>query len=438
MTRKAQITIFIIIGIILLVGLGMMIYLFSAKKGTEQVLTQNLRQTAVQPVKDYVTSCLDVAASQSLELVGKQGGFLYESQGGLTQEPLNVFKGKVYLDYDSLKLIYDIVPPTGNIGDIYFSEPPDYPWPRFPYAAAGMQDYGYFGVSKLPPLYREISGPLSIQDLLERSIVANVLKCADWNTFELQGLNIDAGKPTVQMIIAENTTQLEAEEYISFVLNWSITIKEYATQAQTTLNQFAVSYPVRFGQIYYTVKEIIDNDITNISYEPQTTSLYFITINKDVFGKDDVLIYQDAKAKLKGTPYEWRIARKNRAPALQWINQTRIDKYQYCIGNEIRFSGNQFTFAPLKAVSVAANEPISVSQIFPLRFNASDPDNDVITYSISPTASEVDVDYWATRAWASYGANPETGGLKITVTVNDGELKDYQLIRFIPLACKEQ
>jgi hypothetical protein len=438
MKRKAQITIFIIIGIILLVGLGMMIYLFSAKRGDEQVLAQNLRQTAVQPVKDYVTSCLDVAASQSLELVGKQGGFLYESQGGLTQEPLNVFKGKVYLDYDGLKLVYDIVPPTGNIGDIYFSEPPDYPWPRFPYAAEGIQDYGYFGVSKLPPLYREISGPLSIQDLLERSIVANVLKCADWNTFELQGLNIDAGKPTVQMIIAENTTQLEAEEYISFVLNWSITIKEYATQAQTTLNQFAVSYPVRFGQIYYTVKEIIDNDITNISYEPQTTSLYFIAINKDVFGKDDVLIYQDAKAKLKGTPYEWRIARKNRAPALQWINQTRIDKYQYCIGNEIRFSGNQFTFAPLKAVSVAANEPISVSQIFPLRFNASDPDNDVITYSISPTASEVDVDYWATHAWASYGANPETGGLKITVTANDGELKDYQLIRFIPLACKEQ
>lgn len=440
MKRKAQITIFIIIGIIILVGIGMAIYLLSAKakRGSEQAVTQGLQPAAVQSVKDYITSCLDVAASQSLELIGKQGGILYESQGGLTPEPLTIFKGKAYLDYDGLKLVYDIVPPTGNIGDIYFSEPPNYPWPRFPHTASGVQNYGYFGVSKLPPLYREISGPMSIQDQLEKSIVVNVLKCADWSTFELQGLNIDAGAPSVQMIIAENKTQLESEEYISFVLNWSVIIKEYATQAQSTLNQFTVIYPVRFGQIYYAVKEIIDSDITNVSYEPQATQLYFIAINKNVFGKDDVINYQDAKAVLKGKPYEWRIARKNRAPALQWTNQTKIDLYQYCIGNEIRFSGNQFTFMPLKAVPVAANEPLPVTQIFPLRFNASDPDDDAVSYSIEPNASAVDVGYWATYAWASYEARPDTGGLQIKVIADDGELNDYQAIRFIPLACKEQ
>ena len=440
MKRKAQITIFIIIGIILLIGIGMMIYLFSSKAGkkSEEGMMQSLRPTVVQPVKDYITSCLDVAAAQSMELIGKQGGVLYESQGGMIQEPMPVFKGKVYLDYDGLKLIYDIVPPTGNVGSIFFSEPPEYPWQMFPYVAGGKQDYGYFGVSKLPPLYREISGTLSIQDQLEKSIVTNVLKCANWGTFEMQGLNIDAGKPSVQMIIAENTTQLEAEEYISFVLNWSVTVKEYATQAQTTLNQFVVSYPIRFGQIYYAVKEIIDSDITNISYEPQATSDYFIAINKDVFGKDDVIIYQDAKAKLKGKPYEFRIARKNRAPALQWVNQTKIDLYMYCIGNVVRFGGSQLTFAPLKVVSAAARESIPVAQIFPLKLNVSDPDNDNVTYAINPSADEIDVDYWATWAVASYNTDSATGGLKIKVTADDGEMKDYQTVRFIPIACKEQ
>ncbi|MEM4263363.1 MAG: hypothetical protein QW666_00525 [Candidatus Woesearchaeota archaeon] len=440
--KKAQITIFIIIGILILVGTGLMIYLFSSKaikKGSEQAVMQGLRPATVQAVKDYITNCLDVSASMSLELVGKQGGFLYESQGGLIPDPSSVFKGVTYLDYDNLKLAYDIVPPTGKIGDIFSAEPPDYPWPMFPYTTGGIQDYGYFGISKLPPLYREISGSLSIQDQLEKSIASNLLKCTSWSTFEEQGLHIETGAPPiVQMFIAENVTELAVEEYISFVLNWSVMIKEYATGAQTELKQFSVSYPVRFGQIYYTIKSIIDAEISNISYEPNTTASYFITINRDVFKKDDIIVYQDFKAKLKGVPYEWRIARRNRAPALQWINQTRIDKYFYCIGNDVRFNGNQFTFVPLAAVAVASPESTPVSQIFPLIFVAKDPDNDVITFSIDPSASAIDANYWSTWALASYSADQQTGGLKITVTADDKELKDYQVVRFIPIGCPVQ
>ena len=138
--KNAQVTIFIIVGIILLIGIGMMIYLVSfraEKRSEEQVVVQKLRKSVIRSVNDYITSCLDVAAAEALALVGKQGGVLYNTQGSLYPEPV-AGEGQDYIVYDEIKVIYDIIPPQGNIGDIYFSIPPQYPWNKFPYVNGRM------------------------------------------------------------------------------------------------------------------------------------------------------------------------------------------------------------------------------------------------------------------------------------------------------------
>ncbi|MBW2986542.1 hypothetical protein KY333_04195 [Candidatus Woesearchaeota archaeon] len=426
--KKAQITVFIIIGIMLLLGTALLIYVVSlkpAQKSETDVASQSLRKSAVQPVKEYVLSCLDVVSSDALELVGKQGGRLFVSQGGITPDPTDSELGVRFLEYDYVLLPYSIVPPEGTAG-IFFSSIPKYPWISFPYLDDKTSDIGFFGLVQYPALYREIDGELvanSIQEQLETYISNNIGKCTIWSN-KFAGFNITTGTPNTTMVIAENRTHLKHEEYISFVLNWPITIKEISSDAETTINEFSVNHPIAFGRIYYTVKDILEQDVSNVSYEPGTTDSYFITINNDVFNKDDVIVYQDGKYKLKAKPYEFRIARKNRAPGIYWIDQDEIDKSAYCV-NIVKFV--------LQDKKLKASPDLEDDDIFPVNVTAVDPDNDVVTFKLKPQNPKVD-EY----AVALYADNPEKGGLLFDVIASDGELDDYQKIRIIPKGCEQK
>jgi len=423
--KHGQITIFMIIGIIILLGAGMLIYMTTIKpekSGEEKVAAQALRQAAVQPINDYIGSCLDIVSADALEFIGKQGGRLYISQGGTISDPTTVQLGTVFLNYDELKLSYSVVPPQGTVGDLFFSDAPKYPWPDFPYSAdSNESEIGFFGLVALPPLYRK-HGQFSLQEQMETYVSNNIGKCADF-TDKFPGYEITTGFPNTTMIIAENITHLRSEEYISFVLDWPVTIQEKSSSAKITLDKFRVTHPIAFGRIYYTIKDMVEKEVSNISYEPETTSNYFITINKNAYNKDDVIIYQDKKYNLNAKPYEFRIARKNRLPALYLIDQHAIEQFAYCSGEIIvkfALDGNKLIAVP----DLEEDDP------FPLNLTAIDPDEDIITFRLKPEKPKVDE-----RAVASYAAQPEKGGLIITVYASDDELEDYQKIRIIPKGC---
>ena len=421
--KRGQITMFMIIGIIILLGAGMLIYmamLKPEKRGDEAVVSQSLRQAAVQPVKDYIVSCLDIVSSDALDFIGKQGGRLYVSQGGTVPDPGIARLGSVYLDYGGWKLFYSIIPPEGTVSSLFFSEPPEYPWPDFPYSAeSNISDIGFFGLVMLPPLYR-VHGVNSLQEQIEEYIANNIRGCVDFTRFP--GFEISAGLPNATMIIAENITHLQAEEYISFVLDWPVTIKEQAGTAKITLESFSVNHPIAFGRIYYAFRDILERDVSNISYEPETSDAYFISIIKDVYGKDDVIVYQDKKYNLNARPYEFRAARKNRAPALYRIDQFEIDKFAYCV-DIVRFS--------IDGDTLIASPDLEDDDIFPLALVAADPDGDAVSFRLDPKSPRVD-----SYSVASYAANPSKGGLLFKVIVSDGELEDFQQIRIIPKGCE--
>ena len=423
--RNGQITIFMIIGIIIILGAGLLIYMASLKPekaGAETVAGQTLRQSAVQPVKDYVNSCLDVVASDALILVGLQGGRIYVSQGGMTPDPGSAQVGQTYLDYDDLKLSYLILAPQGDVGDLFFSDAPKYPWPSFPYDASGnVSELGFYGLSLLPPLYKKL-GPGSIQKQLESYIENNIGQCTDWSD-KFPGFEITTGVPNASMILAENLTHLKHEEYISFVLHWPVQITEETSNAKIILDQFSVNYPVAFGRIYYDVKDILRQETENINYQPETSDNYFITINRDVSASDDVLVYQDKRYKLKGKPYEFRIAVKNRVPALYLIDQHAIEQFAYCSGEIIV----KFALDNNKLIAVPDLED---DDLFPLNLTAIDPDGDIIAFRLKPEQPKVDE-----HAVASYAAQPDKGGLLFTVYASDDALEDYQKIRIIPKGC---
>lgn len=71
---RAQVTVFIIIGLILLVSASIVIYVTTVRK--VEVIEEVVVPPEVQPIYDYVTNCLYESGSDALVLIGMQGGFV--------------------------------------------------------------------------------------------------------------------------------------------------------------------------------------------------------------------------------------------------------------------------------------------------------------------------------------------------------------------------
>lgn len=84
--KKSQITIFILLGIVIFIIFGFLIYVTSNL--SESSLARQRERTkreflTTTPIKYYITSCLDESAEKALRILGNQGGYIFNFQGGL-------------------------------------------------------------------------------------------------------------------------------------------------------------------------------------------------------------------------------------------------------------------------------------------------------------------------------------------------------------------
>ncbi|MEM4254011.1 MAG: hypothetical protein QXR48_01335 [Candidatus Woesearchaeota archaeon] len=83
MTKKGQLTIFIIIGLVLLVAVGVFIYL-TQQKAVRPLEAAEIKvaevAVEVQPLQEFITQCLYVTARQGLEMIGERGGYIDPQQ----------------------------------------------------------------------------------------------------------------------------------------------------------------------------------------------------------------------------------------------------------------------------------------------------------------------------------------------------------------------
>ncbi|MGE0793606.1 MAG: hypothetical protein AB7V77_05510, partial [Candidatus Woesearchaeota archaeon] len=105
MYKKAQVALFVILGIIIL-------FVFSLMASTSRNLYESQLESQAQEnlnevletraINRYVSTCVNTIASEGLILLGEQGGVLYTFQGGLTNLS-NLIMGKDYLPYQVTK-----------------------------------------------------------------------------------------------------------------------------------------------------------------------------------------------------------------------------------------------------------------------------------------------------------------------------------------------
>jgi hypothetical protein len=398
MKKQGQITIIIITGIALLFAFGLVIWLGSrtADLRETEAEQQRLRQVARQPVQEYVQQCLDVTTQKMLILLTTQGGVLYKSQGGLTQDVLPQEEGERFVNYQNTNVSYLIMPPEGTIGRLHFSQQPEYPFTTFPYVFRSndpgtkeilqFQDTGYFGISRLPPLLRP--GEASLQEQLESAIAYQLPGCTNWSEMERQGIKVTAGRPNISIMTAENLSQAETEKFLTVSAKWQVNATDQTTGSTTTTDEFSLNYPVHLARFYLFTKSLADKETSNASFDPASLSTQAtpVQVIRNAYthadgSTDDIIIVRDTESALKGKPVEFWILRKNRMPAIVWINQTDLDNYKFIPtglcnidSDNILLSGNRLLIK------------FGLPEDWSAELKAIDPDEEPVAFRTEPKA----------------------------------------------------
>ena len=109
MKKRGQVSFFMILGILLLIIVGFVIYLTSfttKEKIKKEVITTQKLPTEIQEINNYVVSCLDRVTQDGLELIGKRGGMIIKLEGGIYNPSV---EGRDYLvDSGGEKINYAI------------------------------------------------------------------------------------------------------------------------------------------------------------------------------------------------------------------------------------------------------------------------------------------------------------------------------------------
>ncbi|MBI2660162.1 hypothetical protein HYX07_03295 [Candidatus Woesearchaeota archaeon] len=319
MSRKSQVTMLMVVGLVLFIVISLVLYL--SKSYVKKQSQQNIKKTQessmeLLPIKEFVSKCLDKLGKDAIVLLGRQGGYIYSSQGGTLVDYQETDEGLFFVKYNNLDVAYNILPPKFAVPP-YSSEIPDYPWQAFPYktAASNAESFkGFFGISNMPPLNNS-EGPNSMQSQIESFIDSNIQSCVNSEIFEKQGMNIEMQPPKTSVIIGSGSIAISTKMPISII---NRNANEFAE-----LNDFSSTLSIGLKDSYYFVKELVESDIQDIKFDigdPKNEKEgRRIKLVKDVFSKDDIVIVTDENALLYGKSFEYIFARRNRAPALYYI-----------------------------------------------------------------------------------------------------------------------
>ncbi len=388
---KSQITLLMIVGLVLFIVVGLLFYLskLTIKKPSQQNVKET-QETAIeiQPIKEFITQCLDKTAKDSLYLLGKQGGYIYTDQGGTLRRFNNVDEGVFFVKHNKFDVAYNIKKTGLYAPQPYSTFVPSYPWPTFPYRSANSNSKtfeGIFGISNLPPLNAS-GGSHSIQTQMETYIDSNLPKCLDFTPFKDYDVVMEKSK--TKIIIGSRDLSVKSEI--------PIRITNTLTKESSQLKDFSTNLNFRLKDFYYYARELIENDIGDIKFSirdaKNNKEAYSVKVIENIYATDDLISVKDNSFLINSQSFEYVFARQNRIPALYFIKKSYLEfPEDYLIKKE---------------------DLIQDSEL-----NAEDPDEDKTTITIKALLPNPNL---PTRLDRPY--------IQFKVEASDGKYSDYQTI----------
>ena len=326
--KKSQVTIFLILGLVLIIIFTSVIMITRRinEERTDNEVTHPSQTTFdIQPIKHYIEECLSSVSKDGLVKLGRQGGYLFKSQGGTVVDYSDPsYVGSIFYPYGEHRVFYNILQPRFRFGD-YF--PPGaayvkdgaqrYPWDYFPHypnlgsAPTSIGEYA-FGTNMMPDLVRSKH---SIQKQLETYVDNNIDACLDFSVFEEQGFKITEkdGSREITFNINEND--------IVFTMNYPLIVESSVSGEKTEIKDFLVRHDFNLKQLHAFINGLIEEDVSNVEFPIETGSSgsFVVTKEEDVNDdNDDLIIITAQNSLIDGIPYQYYFMRKNRHPALEY------------------------------------------------------------------------------------------------------------------------
>ena len=328
--KKSQLTIFLIIGMVVLVLLGFLFYgLASYNSEKIETETEVIRQSANANVRynAYIKSCIEQAAKEGIALIGQQGGFVFnknypdpttsmgfqfpsmpntDANSKIYKNPLTIsntefssLTPELYvpfwltapdLSYAGPSPVFHPAPPKYPYGNVVLVENPGSKYfGNFPksYNVPLCDTYGANAVAAISCGTYKIaydsnaeSDKHSIQEYLQEYIREKALPCINIDKIEvLKGYDITEKNVFINVTIGE--TNVITRFSIPHLLTQKTTkgTNEETSKVVQQLQDITVPVNVRLKQMHELVYYMLENDMTNI----------FFNVNKDYKSVDGML-----------------------------------------------------------------------------------------------------------------------------------------------------
>ncbi len=207
--KKGQVTVFIILGIVILVAIGFIFFL--RDQIVEQVLgpegTKRLLSTQLDFIDSHIKKCIDEKAKPALELLGKQGGTFIPTK---------------YLSYYGNKVNYlcrNILNDDKCLNQMLLK-------------------------SKL-------------ENELNNYLTNEILSCIDINSLKSDKFNINTGTFSLSSSIADETVLINIE--------YPLTLERKGITSE--LREFSKSINVPLGDIIKAVNDILNSEARGIDFD---------------------------------------------------------------------------------------------------------------------------------------------------------------------------
>ncbi len=256
-SRKGQITVFIVVGIILLFSTATVLYI--KNKMTEKRIEDIVSEiqdvpVQVQPVRNFVDQCLSSVSKRAIKLIGMHGGYIDIPCTG-DSPSINYTNGETF-DCDIVGMwpteseAVQIWPGREGFEDYYIpywlymsseneKDEVEFKWAK-PSLVFGDQNPEY---SKL--------GTLSIEEQIVLYVENNIDDClAGFARFSDQGFNVvPQSEPEAFVVIAENN--------VVIAMTYDLDIEDNDGD-EFELNRFRIIHDVQLKHIYDTAFKLLD------------------------------------------------------------------------------------------------------------------------------------------------------------------------------------
>ena len=274
MTKKSQVTIFVIFVIVVLIISGFLFYSTKKTRLDELKLSENTNLKEISPIKIYIENVIRNLMVEGMFTISKQGGLLYESawpackkeDSSYTKDHRMCNQSGIY-DYNSYPEYLAAAPykyqrvHTGindgreeTITRTSFEnlvQPFSYPHVGYFLASSYL-----YGMNQPLPVITGMTKPQSLEFQLSNFTSTHLPSLLDFTEFERMGYDIEVqpGHPRVTLKINE--------EDVTARVYYNVTIQKAGIRYE--YDEFFVDIDYNFRRLYLFVQKLIQADMTTL------------------------------------------------------------------------------------------------------------------------------------------------------------------------------